>query len=775
MESATITLTNILDGDAESLTVGTLPAGITASAYDPATGTITLTGDAPIADYQAAIAGITYNNTATLPNQADRVIDVSVNDGEKDSNVAVSTITFGDAPPVIDLDADDSSGVAGNDYTNNFVPGAAPVTIGDIDTDITDVDDANMQSATITLTNILDGDAESLTVGTLPAGITASAYDPATGTITLTGDAPIADYQAAIAGITYNNTSGTPNQADRVIDVKVNDGEKDSNVAVSTITFGDAPLRHRPRRDDSSGVAGNDYTNNFVPGAAPVTIGDIDTDITDVDDANMQSATITLTNILDGDAESLTVGTLPAGITASAYDPATGTITLTGDAPIADYQAAIAGITYNNTSGTPNQADRVIDVKVNDGEKDSNVAVSTITFGDAPPVIDLDGDDSSGVAGNDYTNNFVPGATPVTIGDIDTDITDVDDANMQSATITLTNILDGAAESLTVGTLPAGITASAYDPATGTITLTGDAPIADYQAAIAGITYNNTATLPNQADRVIDVSVNDGEKDSNVAVSTITFGDAPPVIDLDGDDSSGVAGNDYTNNFVPGAAPVTIGDIDTDITDVDDANMQSATITLTNILDGAAESLTVGTLPAGITASAYDPATGTITLTGDAPIADYQAAIAGITYNNTSGTPNQADRVIDVKVNDGEKDSNVAVSTITFGDAPPVIDLDGDDSSGVAGNDYTNNFVPGAAPVTIGDIDTDITDVDDANMQSATITLTNILDGAAESLTVGTLPRRYHCQRLRPRHWYYHPNGRCPHCGLSSRHCRHHL
>ncbi len=114
-------------------------------------------------------------------------------------------------------------------------------------------------------------------------------------------------------------------------------------------------------------------------------IADIDTDITDADDVNMESATVTLTNILDGDAESLTVGTLPAGITASAYDPATGTITLTGSATIADYQDAIAGITYNNTSATPNQADRVIDVTVNDGDANSNTAISTISFGEAPP------------------------------------------------------------------------------------------------------------------------------------------------------------------------------------------------------------------------------------------------------------------------------------------------------------------------------------------------------------------------------------------------------
>ncbi len=505
---------------------------------------------------------------------------------------------------------------------------------------------------------------------TLPAlRITASAYDPATGTITLTGDAPIADYQAAIAGITYNNTSGTPNQADRVIDVTVNDGDANSNTAISTITFGEAPPVIDLDDDDSSGVEGNDYTHNFVPGGVAVPIADIDADITDADDVNMESATIVLTNPLDGAAESLVVGTLPAGITASAYDPATGTITLTGSATIADYQDAIAGITYNNTSATPNQADRVIDVIVNDGDANSNTAISTITFGEAPPVIDLDDDDSSGVEGNDYTHNFVPGGVAVPIADIDADITDADDVNMESATIVLTNPLDGAAESLVVGTLPAGITASAYDPATGTITLTGDAPIADYQAAIAGITYNNTSGTPNQADRVIDVTVNDGDANSNTAISTITFGEAPPVIDLDDDDSSGVEGNDYTHNFVPGGVAVPIADIDADITDADDVNMESATIVLTNPLDGACRKSSRPSLPVRHHRQRLRPGNGYYYPNGSATIADYQDAIAGITYNNTSATPNEADRVIDVIVNDGDANSNTAISTITFGEA----------------------------------------------------------------------------------------------------------
>ena len=154
-----------------------------------------------------------------------------------------------------------------------------------------------------------------------------------------------------------------------------------------------------------------------------------------------------------------------------------------------------------------------------------------------PPTLDLDGDDSSNITGNDFATNYLVGGDPVSIAD-DVLIGDPDDFNLQSASIHLTIRADGdAAESLVInGTLPSGISASAYDSVTGVMTLTGDAPIADYQNAIAQIEYTNTIGY-HPSDRMVEVTVNDGLADSNIAMTTISF-DYPPSIDLDGDDSS---------------------------------------------------------------------------------------------------------------------------------------------------------------------------------------------------------------------------------------------
>ncbi len=126
---------------------------------------------------------------------------------------------------------------------------------------------------------------------------------------------------------------------------------------------------------------GHDTT--FFLGGGPVAIADASDAISDADSINMESATLTLTNPQAGDTLAL-MGALPGGIVASAYDSGTGTLTLTGTATKADYQAALALIGFSSTSDST--AIRFVDVSVNDGMSDSNVAVAAITVVNPPPV-----------------------------------------------------------------------------------------------------------------------------------------------------------------------------------------------------------------------------------------------------------------------------------------------------------------------------------------------------------------------------------------------------
>ncbi|SDM70635.1 Hemolysin-type calcium-binding repeat-containing protein [Pseudomonas antarctica] len=161
-------------------------------------------------------------------------------------NGSVSTdIIDNDAPPVIDLDANNSSGATGADYKTSFTEGGTGVSIADTDIKITDPDSTQLTGATVVLTNTQQGDA--LNFSSVTGISVASVTDPATGkiTLTLTGTASLADYMQQIKNITFTNSSHDPSTTPRTITVTVTDGGNYSNVATTTVNVvavNDAPV-----------------------------------------------------------------------------------------------------------------------------------------------------------------------------------------------------------------------------------------------------------------------------------------------------------------------------------------------------------------------------------------------------------------------------------------------------------------------------------------------------------------------------------------------------
>ncbi|PRB46079.1 large adhesive protein [Pseudomonas sp. MYb2] len=163
------------------------------------------------------------------------------------TNGSVSTsIIDNDAPPVLDLDANNSSGASGADYKVTFTentPGAG-VSIADTDISITDPDSTMLTGATVVLTNRQDGDA--LNLGNSVNGITINANSTnGTVTLTLSGNATLADYMQAIKNISFTNGSENPSTVPRIITVTVTDGGNYSNTATTTVNvvaINDAPV-----------------------------------------------------------------------------------------------------------------------------------------------------------------------------------------------------------------------------------------------------------------------------------------------------------------------------------------------------------------------------------------------------------------------------------------------------------------------------------------------------------------------------------------------------
>jgi len=143
--------------------------------------------------------------------------------------------------PVLDLDADDSSGETGADFIASFVEDGSPVNVVDADAIAFDTDTSDLNKLTVTITNLIDGSSEILTADTSGTSLNAS-Y--ASGVLTITGAASESDYQRVLRTITYDNTSQNADNTTRILTITVEDGVFASNTAISRIqvlTSNDAP------------------------------------------------------------------------------------------------------------------------------------------------------------------------------------------------------------------------------------------------------------------------------------------------------------------------------------------------------------------------------------------------------------------------------------------------------------------------------------------------------------------------------------------------------
>ncbi|WP_341915092.1 tandem-95 repeat protein [Polaromonas sp. YR568] len=801
--SVTITLTNFQSGDLLA-TLGTLPGGIVASAYNAATGVLTLSGSTTLANYQSAIRLIGFRNTSDNPDVSDRVITVVATDGTDTSPAASTTVSF---TAVNDAPAGTNSAIT--------ISEDVPRTLAAADFGFTDVDGNALSRVQIT---------------TLPAA----------GTLTLSGVAVTALQYVTAAELASGALVYTPaadSTAARSFTFKVEDDGGTANGGVNldptanTLTINITAVNDAPVLDLDASGAGTGFTAAIGNNNVTRLIADTDTSITDVDSANITGATISIgTGFAAGDVLAMAAQT---GITQN-WNATTGVLTLSGSRTLANYITAIEAITFRTNSATLGA--REINVVVTDGALNSNTATSTITVTNAalglpiannvsatgdedpasPILITLTGNDPNGTiasynlsslptngtlwrnaamtlavaTGTDYaaagqtlalyfqptanwngdasftfrskdnggnysTSTATATVTVTPVNDAPTvtaggtlaytenqaesainsslSLSDVDSPTISGATVTIgAGFVSG--QDVLAFVNQSGITGS-YNATTGVLTLSGTATVAQYQAALRSVTYVNSSDNPSTTPRTINFVVDDGSAANNlstVASTTVTVAavNDAPVLDLDGV----AGGSGYTTSFTENGAAVQISTATVVLADADSSNLSSMTITLTNWKAG--DVLAVGSIPAGITATFSGANNSILTLSGSSSLANYQQALLAVTYANTSENPDTTPRSITVVTNDGSVNSNVATAVINVtpvNDAP-VLDLD---ASGT-GTGYAISIVTNAAAKAIVDGDVSITDVDNAVITGATITLTGALAG--DTLSFGTMP-----------------------------------
>ena len=259
-------------------------------------------------------------------------------------------------------------------------------------------------------------------------------------------------------------------------------------------------------------------------------------------------------------------------------------------------------------------------------------------------------------------------------------------------------------------TAGAGVTGNG----TASVTIAGTA--AEINTALAGLAYTGNLDF-NGADTLTVATSDATATDTDTIAITVN-----PV-------------NDAPINTVPGAQSVAEDTI-LPIAGVSVADIDSSALTTTLSVANGILNVTAG--PARVTGNGTD----SVIIAGTA--AQINAALAGLAY--TGNLNFNGPDTLTVATNDGTAtDTDTIAITVNPVNDPPVLNLDAD-SSTIGGVDYLTTFVDGGPAVAIVDTDVLITDSDDTELTSATVTLTN--PQALDSLTFnGPSPRQHH--RLR--------------------------
>ena len=361
--------------------------------------------------------------------------------------------------------------------------------------------------------------------------------------------------------------------------------------------------------------------------------------------------------------------------------PSLGRSRLSGVDSLENYQSVLRTLQYANVSDDPDATARSIDVVVNDGEADSNVATSVVTvvpFNDAPDIDAIE--DAVAYVGVEFE-------TTVTVTDPDSD--------------QVTVILDDES--------PAGATISQVDATTWLIRWT-----------------------PTELDGEGPFSFRVNATDDGVPVGAdsesfvVTLGNPLAQADLNGPE----VGFDYSVSYTEGDGEQPIFSDQLTVADPTDTELVGATVTITNLADGADESLTFDTAGTLITGT-YDGTTGILTLTGTDSLANYEAVLKSIRYQHVSENPTAGDRIIQVALDDGTDFGPISTSTVT-------VNADNDAPDLVLPGDFGDPDTP--VPFTLGDTVEFVASVTDPDNDPVELTFMLDLDnsgiGTGETMPV---------------------------------------
>ena len=256
-------------------------------------------------------------------------ITVTDNSNVSSSQPVTFTITGSNDAPVVDAHNSTLS------YTENQAPAAI-----DAGLTLSDVDSATLGSATVQISgNFVAGED---VLGFIDQNGIHGSYDAVHGILTLTGTSSVANYQAALASVTYFDSSDNPSAAPRTISFSVDDGasaNSHSNTATATVDV--TPVNDAPVVTFAAPAHGAiSVPENTATHLSGISVSDVD--------AGARDITVTLA-LPDGSSGSLSAGNFD-GVTIGGSAIA---LTITGS--LAEINTFLAdtrhGVTYTPATG----------------------------------------------------------------------------------------------------------------------------------------------------------------------------------------------------------------------------------------------------------------------------------------------------------------------------------------------------------------------------------------------------------------------------------------
>ncbi|MDN5284873.1 MAG: hypothetical protein JWR38_1147 [Mucilaginibacter sp.] len=633
------------------------------------TGTVTADGGSTVTE-----KGIVYG---TLPNP-NIVTGTKVTNGS--GTGAISANASGLASNTTYYFRAYATNIAGTAYGQNasfktLIANIAPVAVADNYNFNTGT--ALTVAAPGVLGNDTDADGDPLTA-VLVSG-------PANGTLTLNPN----------GSFTYNSTSTANDQ----FTYKVNDGKVDGNTVTVTLTR----VNTAPIIAASAGTSLFSGTDAFIdPG---ITVSD--------DGSTLASGVVSITGGFHSSEDQLAL--IPNGSTGDivgSYNGGTGFLLLgspSATATVAQWQAALRRIVYRNAQAAPTVNTRTISFLVSDGSLNSNAVTKTVSI--APPVAVLDNYSyqsgialtipTPGVLGNDTS----PGGSPLsailvtgptngtlvlnpngsftytsTGGTNDQFTYKVNNGHLDGNTVAVTLVRSNSAPVANNDTY----TVTANTPFSGNVFDNDSDPDGDQLFTSANtspahgtliLNANGSFTyIPNigtTGDDTFNYQVCDNGIPSFCASATVVFHVSAPV-----NQAPVLVASAGQTIFSGSPIPVDAG---ITVTDADNSTLASATISMTGSLHIGEDALlfTPGGATGNITGS-FSTITERLNLSSagnTATVAQWQAALRAVAYQDQVPSPNTTTRTVTFVVNDGTNDSNPVSKSVVF--AMPAISAGG--------------------------------------------------------------------------------------------------